>query len=265
MCKVDISVKRYQLNNVKMTLPQERGDILLLGTKQLFIVGPGINLENAYLGLLENYIGAEIKLDISTHNLLDVSYRSSNVKKNLFLPGVKLLLPKGYVIIDGCLLGPGVNSPNLKLTATNIGINEWSGKFQNLAKITGEVMRSPLDSKGKTRIDLSYANLEGSDFTGLPSQWFKGVRYYKTNLKKCKFGDIDFHHQNTNKKGATDQDNFRDCDITDADFSKAKNLHQMERVIVTNGRDPAEGNPNYKLESINPSKNYHKFTRIKKI
>lgn len=240
-----------------MEISETKGSILLVNQQPvesdgLFIVGPGINLENADLYHLKKkqLRDIDIKIDISTHSLWGVEYNEWKQQKSL--DSIKLLLPKGYVILDHYLLGPGVESPNTILNKRK-DIVKWSNSFNNLATIDGQLMRSPLDSKGNTRINLSFSNLENSDFTGIPPRWFKNVRFFKTNLTDSKFKDLDFHHQNKNSRGSTDQNNFEGCEITGVDFGNSLNLYLMKGVVI-NGTFPTFSDK-FRLEEMKSKKN----------
>ena len=146
------------------------------------------------------------------------------------------------MIINNRLLGPGVIADKF---------NKEEGedlKIQNLLKIDGKEMKSILDKNGRPRLDLSYSNLEESNFFENLSieniKNFKDIRYRGANLKNVNFGEYDFHYQDQKDT----QNNYNGCDISGADLYYSRNINLMKNVIFT--KEPKINTKFFRIQRI---------------
>ena len=219
----------------------------------LIILGPGINLEDTDLsvlnkGKLKESSGEDFQrllddplfqIDISTHPLNNVK---SKGKVDLYLK-----LPKGTVNIDGWFIGRGVSSQNIFTNAS-------SSKLLPPDPVA-PTMKYTLDSVGWSRINLSFGDFSRGTFAHLDEFFFKDVRFKYSNLEGTVWGKKDLHHQNvsiksnyvedysgrrsviatsklTDSGGGRDQKNFEGANFTGANLKDCRNLGQIDNIMV---------------------------------
>jgi len=139
-----------------------------------YLIGPTADLTGAAL------TGAHLKLaDLATANLTDAVLTNANLNStNLAsatlagvvsagITGTPAALPKGYLVLNGYLIGPAVNLTGAQLPSVSLVGAKLGGAKLASANLTGaDLGTADLTGADLTGANLTSANLKGATLTG---------------------------------------------------------------------------------------------------
>jgi fluoroquinolone resistance protein len=208
------------------------------GDNNLLVLGKGINLEGKDLskfGELKNLEGFEMNgtLDLSKDMLYDVKSQGQ-----LFYENIEL--PIEYCILDGWLLGEGVNAEGIFTSEKEVKTaQQLSYKYKHKSN---NLDKKKLDDKWEDRLrflNFSFANFKYGDLGFFPDELFNSIPYYYADLSYTNFGTryIEFDKLRSLKSRAVGkQIIFENSNMSKANLEKVHNPNVIKMFNLESER-----------------------------
>lgn len=253
-------------------------------SEKLLVVGKGINLEGRDISALNSQVGSEEEskpiVDLSKDKLYDVSSKGTLTYEN-----EKIKLPLEYCILEGWLLGEGVNAVGIfSQFSENKGYNEnnwsdykddnnpdwyedtsrniWNRRGNKILKLdkskNSDMIDDNLDCIRKSRfLNFSFANFKYGNLSKFPKELLNSVPYYGANLSYTNFGSrsLEFDKLRSLKSRAVGkQIIFENSNLSNANLKGIRNANVIQLFKLNDSNSKPELSNSFDLQEIKDNK-----------
>ena len=248
------------------------------------MVGKGINLEGRDISALNSEVSSEEDskpiVDLSKDKLYDVSSKGELKYEN-----EKIKLPLEYCILEGWLLGEGVNAVGIfSQFSENKGYNEnnwsnykddnnpdwyedtsrniWNRQGNRILKLdkykNSDMIDDNLDCIRKSRfLNFSFANFKYGNLSKFPKELLNSVPYYGANLSYTNFGSrfLEFDKLRSLKSRAVGkQIIFENSNLSNANLKGIRNANVIQLFKFNDSNSEPELPNSFNLQEIKDNK-----------